>query len=409
MDVRINIDRLKTDILELSKIGLAANGGVSRPSFSKADLEAREWLKDRIKSAGLVLRQDGAGNIFGRIEGQGKTIMAGSHIDTVVNGGKFDGSIGVLTALECLRRIKEENIQLSKPVEAASFTDEEGNLVGDFLGSRAFIGLLNRETLEKGQTQFGYPFDEILKNTEFTITSIMEAQQQRPEVEAFLEIHIEQGTVLETEGIPIGIVDCIAGKNYWLCSFLGETSHAGTTPFELRHDAFLGLADFALKITQYVATTHYGSLATIGKIHIHPGAFSIIPGQADFSLDFRSTSKETLQDIEKSFLSFAENIALTRGLKFGSKIVDKTEPVNLSSRIINVLKEKCQNLQYQYMTLPSGAGHDAQIIAGIAESGMIFIPCEDGISHSPKENIRWEDLEKGANLLLHAILHLASE
>jgi len=196
MDVRINIDRLKTDILELSKIGLAANGGVSRPSFSKADLEAREWLKDRIKSAGLVLRQDGAGNIFGRIEGQGKTIMAGSHIDTVINGGKFDGSIGVLTALECLRRIKKENIQLSKPVEAASFTDEEGNLVGDFLGSRAFIGLLNRETLEKGQTQFGYPFDEILKNTEFTITSIMEAQQKRPEVEAFLEIHIEQGTVL---------------------------------------------------------------------------------------------------------------------------------------------------------------------------------------------------------------------
>jgi N-carbamoyl-L-amino-acid hydrolase len=407
MDIRINLDRLRGDIEELGQIGRDPRGGISRPSFSRADLEAREWLKDRIESAGLILRQDGAGNIFGRSEGEGKTVMAGSHIDTVINGGMFDGSVGVLSALECLRRIKEEGLTVTKPLEVASFTDEEGNLVGDFLGSRSFTAPPNRETLEKGRTQFGIPFSEILKNTEFTIESILDAHRQRPEMEAFLEIHIEQGPVLETENKSIGIVDRIAGKNYWICGFLGEASHAGTTPFELRHDAFLGLADFALKGTHYVATQHYGSMLTIGRIQVHPGAFSIVPGRADFSLDFRSASKETLGEMEKALLSLAEEIASTRGLRFSSSVVDKTDPIIIPERMVDRMKEECEGLGYSYLMLPSGAGHDAQIVASVAEPGMIFIPCEDGISHSPDERIEWEDLEKGANLLLCMLLRLA--
>jgi N-carbamoyl-L-amino-acid hydrolase len=406
MDIRINPERLKKDIESLSQIGRDKIGGITRPSFSKADLEAREWLKEKIKSAGLILREDGAGNIFGRLEGKGKTIMAGSHIDTVINGGMFDGSVGVLSALECLRRIKEDGLNISKPLEVASFTDEEGNLAGDFLGSYAFLGMLKRENLEKGLTQFGAPLVEILKGTEFTVDSIMDAHRHRPDIEAFLEIHIEQGPVLETENKPIGIVDCIAGKYYRWCSFLGKASHAGTTPFELRHDAFLGLADFALKGTQYVATKHYGNMMTIGKVNVRPGAFTIIPGQADFSLDFRSTSKETLEELDKSLLALAGDIASTRGLDFSSKIIDKTEPVNIPQRIIDIMKEECEKLGFPFMTLPSGAGHDAQLIASVAECGMIFIPCVDGISHSPLEMIDWEDLEKGANLLLHTLLRL---
>ncbi len=408
MDIRINLNRLKDDIESLSKIGRDPNGGITRPSFSKADLEARAWLKEKIKIAGFALRQDGAGNIFGRLEGKGKTIMAGSHIDSVINGGKFDGPVGVLSALECLRRIKEESLSLSKPLEVASFTDEEGNLVGDFMGSRAFTGQLNREILEKDLTQFGTTLPEILKGTEFSIESIMEAHEQRPDIEAFLEIHIEQGIVLETENKPIGIVDHIAGKRHKLCSFLGEASHSGTTPLELRHDAFLGLADFALKSTQHVATKHYGSMVTIGRVNVRPGAFSVVPGQVDFSLDFRSTSKDTLEELEKSFLAIAEDVASTRGLNFTSKIVDKTNPVSIPSRIIDIMKEESEKLGYPFMTLPSGAGHDTQILASVAEPGMIFIPCLDGISHSPQEMIKWEDLEKGANLLLQVILRLAS-
>jgi N-carbamoyl-L-amino-acid hydrolase len=407
MDVRINLERLRKDLEELGQIGKDSNEGINRPSFSAADLEARQWLKDRIKSAGLSLRQDGAGNIFGRFGGEGKTIMAGSHIDTVVNGGMFDGSVGVLSALECLRRIKEEGLKTKKPLEVASFTDEEGNLVGDFLGSRSFIGPPNKEMLENGRTQFGISFPEVLRNTEFTIDSIMEAHKQRPEIETFLEIHIEQGPVLETENKSIGIVNTIAGKNYWICQFIGEASHAGTTPFELRRDAFLGLADFALRSTQYVATQHYGSMLTIGRIQAHPGTFSIIPGRVDFSLDFRSPSKDTLDEIEKSLVFSANDIASTRGLEFSYALIDKTDPVKISPHIVDIMKEESENLGYTYMTLPSGAGHDAQILAAVAEPGMIFIPCEDGISHSPQERIKWEDLERGANLLLSMLLRLA--
>ena len=408
MDIRVNFERLKKDIESLSQIGRDPQGGISRPSFSKADLEARDWLKGKIESSGLALGEDGAGNIFGRIEGEGKTIMAGSHIDTVINGGKFDGSIGVLSALECLRRIQEENVPHSKPLEVASFTDEEGNLSGDFLGSRAFTGLLDQEILEKGLTQFGVPLTEILEGTDFTIQSIMKAHEQRPDIDAFMEIHIEQGPVLETENKTIGIVDGIAGKHYRWCSFAGKASHAGTTPLELRQDAFLGLADFALKSTQHVATEHYGSMVTIGRVSVRPGAFSIVPGQVDFSFEFRSQSKKTLEELKKHLFSLAEDIASTRGLEFGSKLVDETEPVSIPPRILEIMKEECEKLGYSSMTLPSGAGHDVQILASIAEPGMIFIPCVDGISHSPQEMIQWEDLEKGANLLLQVLIRLAS-
>jgi N-carbamoyl-L-amino-acid hydrolase len=290
----------------------------------------------------------------------------------------------------------------------ASFTDEEGNLVGDFLGSRAFVGQPDREVLEKGITQVGRPLSEVLEGTDFSISSILSAHTIRPDIEAFLELHIEQGPVLETEEIPIGIVNCIAGKNYWLCRFLGTASHAGTTPFELRKDAFLALSDFALKATHYVATHHYGSMVTVGKVAVHPGAFSIVPGRVDFSLDFRSTSAETLTEMEETLLGLARETASTRGLDFQFQVMDKTNPVIIPAHICDIMKEESANLKYRYMELPSGAGHDAQILSGIAEVGMIFIPCEDGMSHSPQERIHWEDLEKGANLLLRVLLRLAT-
>ena len=407
MDITINLDRLKNNILQLGEIGGHPKGGVSRPSFSPSDLEARAWLKGKISDAGLRLREDGAGNIFGRLEGTGKTVMAGSHLDSVIKGGLFDGPVGVLSALECLQRIKETNAPHTLPLEAASFTDEEGNLVGDFLGSRAFTGSLTRDLLEKGITPFGLPFSQILEKTDFSIDGILEAHTGRPELEAFLEVHIEQGPVLEMEEKSIGVVDRIAGKRDWLCRFAGRASHAGTTPFELRQDAFLGLADFTLKATQHVAKNYYGSMLTVGKVTVFPGAFSIIPGDVEFTLDFRSTSSETLKKLTAELFSLAEDISATRGLSFGHRILDQTEPVLVPGRIVTLLEEECRALDYPYTLLPSGAGHDAQILSSVTDSGMIFIPCLDGISHSPEESILWEDLEKGANLLLHALIRLA--
>lgn len=408
MDIRVNIDRLKNDLEELGRIGRDDRGGISRPSFGSADLEARAWLRRKIEEAGLCYREDGAGNQFGRLECAPRTVMAGSHIDTVPNGGAFDGAVGVLAALEAARRLAEDKVPLARAVEVASFTDEEGNLVGDFLGSRAFMGLLDETEVRQGRTSFGVPFAEVLKKTGFTAEGILAAHRDRPDLEVYLELHIEQGSVLEDEGVPIGIVERIAGKHYRQCAFVGESGHAGTTPLELRHDAFLGLADFALKATQLVATRHYGSVLTVGRAALHPGLFSVIPGRADFTLEFRSPAPEAMAAIETEVFALAEDVAATRGLAFVSRVVDKTAPVVVAPRITAALEAECRALGYASMRVTSGAGHDAQIIAGGCNAGMIFIPSPDGISHAPGERVDWGDLEKGANLLLAAVVRLAS-
>jgi N-carbamoyl-L-amino-acid hydrolase len=408
MALTVNMPRLRKDLEGLGRIGRDEHGGVSRPSFSPADLEARAWLRKRIEEAGLRYRQDGAGNQFGRVERPGKTVMAGSHIDTVPSGGMFDGAAGVVAALEAMRRILEEKVPLSRPLELASFTDEEGNLVGDFLGSRAFMGLLAADEITNGKTSFGMPFRDVLKRTEFTAESILGAHKDRPELEAYLELHIEQGPVLEDEGFPVGIVETIAGKHYRQCAFIGESGHAGTTPLELRRDAFLGLADFALKATQHVATRHYGSMLTVGKAALHPGSFSVIPGRADFTLEFRSASPGSLAAIEEEVFALAEDVASTRGLAFVSRLVDKTAPVAVPPRMAALMEEECRALGYPSMRMTSGAGHDAQILASACDIGMIFVPSPDGVSHAPGERVNWDDLEKGANLLLRTLVRLAA-
>jgi N-carbamoyl-L-amino-acid hydrolase len=407
MDIRIDLERLRADIEALSKFGRDPRGGISRPSFSQADFEAQAWLKERICEAELCYRRDGAGNTFGRLGGDGRAVLVGSHIDTVINGGAFDGAVGVLAGLECLRRIKETGRALAKPLELVSFTDEEGNLVGDFLGSRAFAGLLDRDEIERGVTSFGRPLKDILAGTEFSPETILAAHKERPEFEAYLELHIEQGATLETEDVPIGVVERIAGKTYRQCSFVGKADHGGTTPLELRQDAFLATAVFALKGTRLVATQHYGSMITIGKVTVQPGSFSVVPGKVDFTLDIRSASAETLETLGRELQALAEDVASTRRVSFHSRIIDRTVPAALSARIIGAIEEECHELGYASVRMTSGAGHDAQIVSGLADAGMIFIPCRDGVSHAPDEMISWEDLDKGANLLLQALVRLA--
>ncbi|MCX8159460.1 MAG: Zn-dependent hydrolase [Candidatus Saccharicenans sp.] len=409
-DLRINFERLVRDLEELGTIGQDQKGGISRPSFSLPDLEARQWLKRKIEEAGLVYRQDGAGNIFGRYPGkQPQVVMTGSHLDTVLNGGRYDGSVGVLAGLECLRTISENGVTLNKTLEVVSFTDEEGNLVGDFLGSRAFTGQLLPGQLQTARTQFGHSLEEILQKAGLSTDSVARAAGSRPELSAFLEIHIEQGPVLEEEGVPIGLVSSIAGKRYYQATFVGRAGHAGTTPLELRQDAFIALADFALRATQLVARKYYGNSITIGRVLLKPGSFSIIPGEADFTLDLRSQEAESLKSMEAEVLALAAEVASTRGLTFYHRIVDSTEPVKISEQLLNRLKGWCEELGYEYRLIPSGAGHDAQILSAICPVAMIFIPTVDGLSHTPEEAINLEDLEKATNLLLQALISLASE
>jgi hydantoinase/carbamoylase family amidase len=407
-DIRVDIHRLRADIDSLGRIGRDPRGGLSRPSFSPADLEARAWLRDRIEKAGLSYYQDGAGNIFGRMGGGGSVVLAGSHIDTVINGGQFDGAAGVLAGLECLRRIREERLQLARPVGLVSFTDEEGNLVGDFLGSRAFTGRLDPREVEGGLTASGRPLRDVLEGTGLSVETILRAHAERPAVDAYLELHIEQGPTLGAAGVPIGIVDRIAGKSYRLCSYIGKAEHGGTTPIERRRDAFLAAADFALRGTRLVVSRHGDGLMTIGRLNLSPGAFSVVPGQADFTLDIRSASAGTLAEMGRELLELAGEVAAARGVSFRSRLADETEPVCLPEMLLALFEEECNALGYPRLRLTSGAGHDAQIVSSIAQAGLIFIPCAGGVSHAPDETVDWEDLEKGANLLLRSLIRLAS-
>ncbi|MCX7973433.1 MAG: Zn-dependent hydrolase [Candidatus Aminicenantes bacterium] len=410
MNLAINIQRLQRDLEELGRIGSDLKGGVSRPSFSQADLEARAWLKKRLHEASLEIREDGAGNIFGRLRGklEEPVILVGSHLDTVINGGRFDGTCGVVSALECLRTIQEKGIVPYYPLEVVAFTDEEGNIIGDFLGSRAFTGTLNEEILRRGQTNFGQPLQNILEGTGISLESILRAKNEAPKVLAYLELHIEQGELLDLEAVPIGLVTKITGKRLYQATFSGQVSHAGTTPMELRRDAFIGLAELAVRATRLVAAEDEDGRLTIGRVQLHPGSFSSIPGQADFTLDLRHPERENLIDLEKKIIGLAQEIAITRGLSFYYQLVDSTEPTPMSSRLLALLEEEVRNLNYPYLKLISGAGHDAQILAKITEAAMIFIPSINGLSHSPEEAIRWEDLEKGANLLLQVLVRLAT-
>ncbi len=415
-DIRIDIDRLRADIEALGRIGRDPRGGISRPSFSPADLEARAWLKEKIEEAGLGYHRDGAGNIFGRLGEGAPIVLAGSHIDTVVNGGRYDGAAGVLAALECLRRIREEGFRLALPVGLVSFTDEEGNLVGDFLGSRAFTGQLMGTVPERGlspetgsgPTADGRSLREALASAGLTVESVLQAHEARPAVEAYFELHIEQGPELEARRVPIGIVDRIAGKNYRWCSYVGKAEHGGTTPLDRRRDAFLAAADFALRGTRLVASRHHGGLMTIGRVSLSPGSFSVVAGQADFSLDIRSASAETLREMGRELLALAGEVAAERGLTFRSRLADSTEPAALPEKLLALFEEECDALGYDHVRLASGAGHDAQIVSSIADAGLIFIPCAGGVSHAPEETVSWDDLEKGANLLLRSLIRRAS-
>jgi len=410
--LRIDEKRFRADFEALNQFGKTSEGGVNRPALSLAHLAARRWFREQIEQAGLQFQMDAAGNhsAFLACGPEGApSLLIGSHLDSVPNGGRFDGALGVLAGLQVLRSIQQAGLRLPVNLELFDFTDEEGSLAGDFLGSRAFTGTLDRDLLEGALAAPESTLAKALGGAGLSLKSILGAAAEALPVEAFLELHVEQGPILDDEGVPVGLVDVISGKRYLWCSFQGEAGHAGTVPLEIRRDAFLGLADFALRATRHVATRHYGSFVTIGKARIHPGAFSIIPGRADFSLDFRSRSPKTLAALETELRDLAGEIAATRGLRFASRLMDATDPVIVPERLRIVLERACSARGYAHLDLASGAGHDAQILAAAAPTAMIFIPSPDGISHAPEESVRWDDLEKGANILLDALALLASK
>lgn len=395
--------------MELARIGQNADHGLDRMAFSPEDMKAREWLKTKMKDAGLKVRQDGAANIIGRLEGKDPSLpslILGSHIDTVPNAGHLDGTLGVLSGLECLRVLNESKTTPDLPIELVSFSDEEGRF-GGLLGSQAFCGQISPEDLHTAVDLDGIKLTDTLQAVGLDPMEVLHAGRSPDSVMAYLELHIEQGPVLDRERIPVGIVDEITGLFKCSARLRGIPNHAGTTPMKMRNDAFLGLSEFALSVQRVLE--EYGterSRATIGKATILPGAPNTVPGDVEFSLDVRDTNKEILYQLEDAFSRSLHAIARKRGLEVEWNIQSRVSPSHCHQVIVKTLQDAAQRCGAGHLLMPSGAAHDAQIMASIAPIGMIFVPSKEGRSHSPAEWSSWEDIEYGANVFLEGITQL---
>ena len=408
--LRIDAARLRKDIDELAEIGRAADQGIYRMAFSDGDMQGREWFRKQVQESGLEFHRDGAANLYARLNWDEDipSVMAGSHLDTVPGAGHLDGALGVVCALEAVRTLKESGIRLSRPVEAVSFSDEEGRF-GGLLGSQAVAGLVTPEYLHNAIDLDGISLTKAMARHGLDAREALRCQRDPASIHAYVELHIEQGPVLDRNGISIGIVDAITGLFKWEITLSGAANHAGTTPMDMRNDAFQGLAEFASQIDRVLA--EYGSpqsKATIGRVDLKPGAANVIPGEASFSLDVRDTDARILGELGEAFQRTLSAIARRRGLMFEYSVLSEIEPVHCASMVLEAIESSIDAMQLRATHLSSGAAHDAQIIAGIAPAGMIFVPSKEGRSHSAAEWTAWADIEAGANTLLNTIRQLAS-
>jgi N-carbamoyl-L-amino-acid hydrolase len=407
--LRINLARLRKDLEDLGDIGKTPEGGVWRSSFSEADMEARRWYLQRIQEAGLRHWVDAAGNIYARLGEGSPAVIAGSHIDSVPNGGRFDGALGVMAAFECLRTIKDSGLRTKLPVEAVAFTDEEGRF-GGFVGSYALIGNMPYEEVMRRRDLRGVPLAEAMRAVGLDPEKIGEARREPKDIKAYIELHIEQGPVLESLNVPIGVVQgIVAGSRTWI-TFRGRADHAGTTPMSMRKDAFLGAAEFGLRAREMVLAEGSGTtVGTVGVLELKPGASNIVPESAFLTLDLRDISWDVLQRLLERTRLIAHEVAEKWGLEVTVERMRVSEPAQMSPHLQAVIDEAAKELGLKTHWMNSGAGHDAQVMAKIAPAGMIFVPSRQGRSHSPAEHTDWEQIENGANVLLHTLLRLANE
>lgn len=409
-EIRVDAERLKQEILELAQIGRdEETGGIYRMAFTDEDMKGREWLRQRIEEADLSCEMDGAGNIIAKYGPEvPQSVIVGSHIDTVPCAGALDGTLGVIAGLEAIRQIKRAGLELAKPIELISFSDEEGRFGGMF-GSQALCGMITPETLHHASDLDGIKLADELSRHGMDPFAALSAQRRPESIDSYLELHIEQGPVLSHGGYQAGIVEDITGLFKWQVQLHGEANHAGTTPMDMRKDAFMGLADFAHELPRILEENgSERSRATIGKAQIRPGSANTVPGLVEFSIDIRDTDPTVIEELKDACRKALSAIARRRKLMFDFEEMSHIPPVACNKSIHTIIQQQAGSLGLKHCSLPSGAAHDAQIIGQMAPMCMIFAPSKDGQSHSPAEWTAWEDIEACANLVLHSLIELAT-
>jgi N-carbamoyl-L-amino-acid hydrolase len=402
--LRVNAQRLEQRLMKLAEFGNSENGN-RRVAYSDHDLKGREYIMTLMREAGLAVRIDAAGNIIGRREGTDRSvppILFGSHIDCVPNGGHYDGNVGSLGAIEVAQVLFENTVTTQHPLEVVVFANEEGGLIG----SRGMIGELHDAALNV-VTHSGKTVREGIRFIGGNPDKLREAARKKGDIKAFIELHIEQGGILEEKRINIGVVEGIVGINWWNVTVEGFANHAGTTPMHKRSDALLAAARFIVAVNNVVTSVPGRQVGTVGRISAEPGAPNVIPGKVTMSLELRDLSAEKIQELFKRIQHEARVISLESGVTFSfSPIEPASIPAPTDERLRRLIAESARVLGLTSQMMPSGAGHDAQNLARIAPTGMIFVPSVGGISHSPKEFTRPEDMANGANVLLHTVLKI---
>lgn len=404
----INAVRLTDDLTDLAKIGATADGGVSRVAFSKEDEQGREWFRKKVEASGLTFACDGAGNqsaILLSDPPSAKRILFGSHLDSVPNGGRYDGALGTLAALEALRCLKEEGYKPPISLEVVNFTSEE-NVILLMMGSRAVAGLLREDDLGRAKMD-ATEFQERLAALGLSRKSILSAA--RKDVAAWMELHIEQARELERSGTDIGVVTAIVGIRNFRLRFLGEAAHAGTMPMSERKDALWGAAQFLLRARELVMSKFTPGVINFGQLRIEPGASNIVPAAAVLEMEFRNGSAERLDQMEQELFALFTATGLEFGLGTSHEPVPSTEPCQMDERIVRAIEAAAMKCGLSHQRMLSFAGHDTQSMARIAPSAMFFVPSVNGISHSPLEFTAERDCINGANILLNAVPSLAAD
>ena len=402
--------RLRRDLDALSAIGRDENGGWSRPAFGEADCAAHEWFTTTATDAGLSVKSDAFGNVIARLEGDvgAPAIMIGSHLDTVTQGGSLDGALGVLAGLEVARRLHADGSQKRVPIEIVAFRDEEGRF-GAFTGSRCMMGLLPVQELDRMRSADGAVLADAMRAAGLQPENAGSARRDPAEIYAYLELHIEQGPVLENLGCAIGVVDAIAGQERITIRFTGAPDHAGTTPMSMRRDAFAAAARFADRFRDLIlAEGGNTARGTIGIARVTPNLGNVVPSEVRLALEIRDTSAAQLAHLVERTTQIANDAAQTMNVGCNVRSVYRAAPVPMDHRLRGELEAAARKIGQEPVVLASGAGHDAAILGTLVPSGLLFVPSVGGRSHCPEEHTEWSDIESGVAVLEHCVRQLCA-
>lgn len=406
-DLRVRGDRLCDSLLSLAQIGKTTKGGVCRLALTDLDQQGRHWVIDKALALGLSITTDQIGNTFMRRQGKNPQlapIMTGSHIDTQPTGGKYDGNYGVLAGLEVIETLNDHHITTDAPIEVVFWTNEEGSrFTPVMMGSGVFSGAVSLEHAYAAKDVAG-------KNVKEELLRIGFLGNQKPgdhPCGAYFEAHIEQGPVLENQNIVIGVVPAVMGLRWFDCTVHGFEAHAGPTPMDIRSDALqnaMGIMQHVVEIAQQYSPHGRG---TVGMVQVFPNSRNVIPGQVQFSIDIRHPDSAILELMTSQLKAYIAQVALDKAITIDLKEVSYFPPCNFDAKCIDTIRTAANTLGYSQMDVVSGAGHDAIYMNRLAPTGMIFIPCKDGVSHNEIEDAKAEHLEAGANVLLHSMLAFA--